>query len=68
MSSSKDRDDSLERELAYEDITMATGKTSKEKRDDAKKEKDREAEALRQEAMKKMMLDAGKRSKEKRDN
>ncbi|KAL2071658.1 hypothetical protein VTL71DRAFT_12893 [Oculimacula yallundae] len=72
MSSSNDkgkdgaREDSLEREFAYEDATMAAGKRSKEKRDEAKDEKDREREAERQKQMREAMLRAGRGSKERR--
>jgi hypothetical protein len=54
MSSSNDkkREDSLERELDYEDITVTAGTRSKEKRDKTKDDKEREAEAQRQEDMK----------------
>ncbi|KAH8773221.1 hypothetical protein BGZ57DRAFT_855129 [Hyaloscypha finlandica] len=42
MSSSKDnaKEDSLERELGYEDTTLNTGRSSKDKRDKAKEEKE----------------------------
>ncbi|KAK0114014.1 hypothetical protein ONS96_014861 [Cadophora gregata f. sp. sojae] len=68
MSSSKDnaKEDSLERELGYEDTTLEAGRRSKEKRDEAKEEREREQKAERQEQMKQAMLHAAKRSKEKR--
>jgi hypothetical protein len=68
MSSSKDNDkeDSLERELGYEDATVEAGRRSKEKRDKAREEKEREQEAERQEQIKQAMLNAGRGSKEKR--
>ncbi len=65
--SNNDRENSLERELGYEDLIVAAGKRSKEKRAQAKEEREREAEAQRQEDMKRAMLNAGKRSKEKRE-
>lgn len=67
MSSSNDRENSLERELDLEDLAVAAGRRSKEKRDNAREEKEREAEAQRQADIKQAMLDAGKRSKEKRE-
>ncbi|SCV61343.1 uncharacterized protein FFFS_15912 [Fusarium fujikuroi] len=63
--SGKPREDSLERELAYEDATMAAGKSSKEKRDEAKAEKEKKEEEDRQAQMKEAMFAAGKRSQEK---
>ncbi|XMA08978.1 hypothetical protein WAI453_001769 [Rhynchosporium graminicola] len=68
MSSSKDiaKEDSLERELRYEDTTVEAGRRSKEKRDAAKEAKEREREAERQEQIKQAMLNAGRGSKEKR--
>ncbi|KAI0469800.1 hypothetical protein GGR56DRAFT_679123 [Xylariaceae sp. FL0804] len=67
MSSSNNRENSLERELDYEDLTIDAGKRSKERRDKANEEKEREAEAKRQEEIKQAMINAGKRSKEKRE-
>ncbi|KAJ3520908.1 hypothetical protein NM208_g13527 [Fusarium decemcellulare] len=61
------REDSLERELAYEDATVAAGKSSKDKRDESKAEKEKKAEEERQAQMKEAMFAAGKRSREKRN-
>ena len=68
MSSSREnaKENSLERELGYEDATVAAGKRSKEKRDETREERVREQEAERQEQTKQAMLNAGRRSKEKR--
>jgi len=68
MSSSKDnaKEDSLERELSYEDATLNTGRNSKEKRDKAKEEKEKERQAERQQQIKQAMLNTGRSSKEKR--
>lgn len=66
-SSREQREDSLERELAYEDVTMAVGKSSKDKRVDVKAEKERKEEEERQAQMKEAMFAAGKRSREKRN-
>ena len=68
MSSSKDnaKEDSLERELGYEDTTLNTGRSSKDRRDKAKEEKERKRQAERQEQIKQAMLNTGRDSKEKR--
>jgi hypothetical protein len=58
---------SLEREFINEDIMDATGKKSKERRDEARKEKEKEEEAQRKADAIEASLNAGKRSKEKRN-
>ncbi|RSL60810.1 hypothetical protein CEP53_005304 [Fusarium sp. AF-6] len=65
--SHEQREDSVERELAYEDVAVTTGKSSKEKRDEAKAEKEKKEEEERQAQMKEAMFAAGKRSREKRN-
>ncbi|KAJ4318726.1 hypothetical protein N0V84_006719 [Fusarium piperis] len=65
--SREQKEDSLERELAYEDAVVAAGKSSKDKRDEAKAEKEKKAEEERQAQMKEAMFAAGKRSREKRN-
>ncbi|EKJ75894.1 hypothetical protein FPSE_04074 [Fusarium pseudograminearum CS3096] len=67
VGSRQQKEDSLERELAYEDATVEAGKSSKERRDETKAEKEKKAEEERQAQMKEAMFAAGKRSREKRN-
>lgn len=64
---SSSRDNSLELELKNEDATMAAGKSSKERRDEAKKNKEREREEQKLADSMRLMYNAGKQSKEKRN-
>jgi len=66
MSGKRESDNSLERELDYEDITIDTGKRSKERRDESKAEQARKQEEDKQVETKQIMLNAGKSSREKR--
>lgn len=67
MSDKRGSDNSLERELEYEDIVSKTGKSSQNRREEAQEEKKKKDEDERQEAMKGLMLQAGRNSKNKRD-
>jgi hypothetical protein len=66
MSGKRGSDNSLERELDYEDITIDTGKRSKERRDESKAEVARRQEEDKKVQSKQVMLNAGKSSREKR--
>ncbi len=66
MSNNRNSDNSLEREIGYEDITLATGKRSQERREEVKEDKKKKEEEDRQVEMKEAMINAGKSSREKR--
>lgn len=68
MSGDRNSDNSLNRELAYEDITIAAGESSKRKRQKAKEEKQKKAEDDKQEQTKEVMFRAGENSRTKRGN
>ncbi|RSL51876.1 hypothetical protein CEP54_011218 [Fusarium duplospermum] len=65
--SREQKEDSLVLELAYEGVTVATGRSSKEKRDEVKAENEKKEEEERQAQMKEAMFAARKRSREKRN-
>ncbi|KAI3391713.1 hypothetical protein diail_6877 [Diaporthe ilicicola] len=56
--SANDRENSLEREFKNEDIAVAAGQRSKEKREKAREDKEREREEQKLADSKQMMLDA----------
>lgn len=66
MSDNRNSDNSLEREIEYEDITVAAGKRSQERREEVKEDKKKKEEDDKQAVMKEAMINAGKSSREKR--
>ncbi len=66
MSDNRNSDNSLEREIEYEDATLAAGKRSQERRIEVKEDKKKKEEEKRQVEMKEAMINAGKNSREKR--
>ncbi|KAG5744270.1 hypothetical protein H9Q69_009682 [Fusarium xylarioides] len=67
MSTNRDsRDSEGKYQDDCEDAMIATGDSSKNKRDKAKKEKEEAEEAAKQEASKQAMFDAGRTSRERR--
>lgn len=66
MAENRRSDNSLERELAYEDLTIKTGDSSKARRDMSQEQKAKKKEEIKQVQTKAAMLQAGESSRIKR--
>ncbi|KAL3419902.1 hypothetical protein PVAG01_08401 [Phlyctema vagabunda] len=73
MSNNRKSDDSLEKELAYEDALVAAAESSKrrrvkakEERNEAEKKKEKDEEEERQAQMKQAVFQAGEHSRTRR--